>query len=66
MSKFASLPPLVSDASRVTCDGNGLKRGYRNKQCTFNVDTSHAGEGEIFCFKKKIKGNTVAQFILVG
>lgn len=44
MSKFASLPPFVSDASKVTCEGNGLKKGYRNKQCTFNVDTSQAGK----------------------
>jgi hypothetical protein len=47
MSKFASFPPFVSDASKVTVDGNGVKKGYRNKQCTFNVDTSQAGKYEI-------------------
>ena len=44
MSKFASLQPFESDASKVICDGNGLKKGYRNKQCTFNVDCSKAGK----------------------
>lgn len=48
MSKFASIPPFQSDASKVVCDGNGLKKGYRNKQCTFNVDTSQAGNNMLF------------------
>lgn len=44
MSKFASFPPMTGDAEKVKVEGNGLKRGYRNKQCTFNVDTSQAGK----------------------
>ncbi|KAL4226921.1 hypothetical protein ACF0H5_014899 [Mactra antiquata] len=48
MSKFASFPPFKSDASKVTVEGNGLKKGYRNKQCTFNVDTSQAGHNMLF------------------
>ena len=44
MSKFASMPAMKGDASKVTVDGNGLKKGYRNKQCSFNVDTSKAGK----------------------
>ena len=43
MSKFASFAPFTSDASKVTVEGNGIKKGFRNKQCTFNVDCSHAG-----------------------
>ncbi|XP_052780237.1 filamin-A-like isoform X2 [Mya arenaria] len=48
MSKFASFAPFVSDASKVTVEGNGLKKGFRNKQCTFNVDCSHAGNNMLF------------------
>ncbi|XP_053377764.1 filamin-A-like isoform X5 [Mercenaria mercenaria] len=48
MSKFASFMPFVSDASKVTVEGNGIKKGYRNKQCTFNVDTSQAGHNMLF------------------
>ncbi|XP_052286873.1 filamin-A-like isoform X5 [Dreissena polymorpha] len=48
MSKFASFAPFVSDASKVTVEGNALKRGYRNKQCVFSVDTSNAGNNMLF------------------
>ena len=48
MSKFAHFPPFVSDASKVTVDGNGVKKGFRNKQCSFNVDTSQAGKYEFY------------------
>ena len=43
MSKFSALPKFQSDASRVTCEGNGLKKAFRGKQSTFNVDTTNAG-----------------------
>lgn len=43
MSKFQAIPQFKSDASRVTCEGNGLKKAFRGKQATFNVDTSNAG-----------------------
>lgn len=44
MSKFASFPPMTGDAEKVRVEGNGLKKGYRNKQCSFSVDTSQAGK----------------------
>ena len=43
MSKFSSLPKFESDASRVTCEGNGLKKAFRGKQSVFTVDTSMGG-----------------------
>lgn len=48
MSKFSALPKFQSDASRVTCEGNGLKKAFRGKQSTFNVDTTNAGSNMMF------------------
>ncbi|KAL3851735.1 hypothetical protein ACJMK2_015452 [Sinanodonta woodiana] len=43
MSKFAGLQAFQSDASKVTAEGHGLKKAFRNKQTAFTVDTSRAG-----------------------
>lgn len=49
MSKFSALPKFQSEASRVTCEGNGLKKAFRGKQATFNVDVTNGGKFYITC-----------------
>ncbi|XP_063405530.1 filamin-B-like isoform X4 [Mytilus trossulus] len=48
MSKFSALPKFQSEASRVTCEGNGLKKAFRGKQATFNVDVTNGGNNMMF------------------
>ncbi|KAL5013398.1 hypothetical protein ScPMuIL_007668 [Solemya velum] len=48
MSRFSGLQKFESDASRVACEGNGLKKAYRGKQSTFTVDTSNAGNNILY------------------
>ena len=43
--KFASVQSMhESDATKVTATGSGLQRAMANKETTFTVDTSRAGQ----------------------
>lgn len=42
--KFAAVPRVASDASKVVIQGAGLKNAYVNKEATFTVNASNAGK----------------------
>ncbi|XP_069142475.1 filamin-A-like isoform X2 [Argopecten irradians] len=48
MSRFTNLPKFQSDASNVTCEGNGMKKAFRGKQSTFTIDTTMAGNNILY------------------
>ncbi|XP_041349933.1 filamin-A-like isoform X2 [Gigantopelta aegis] len=48
MTKFSGIQRFQSDASNVTCQGNGLKKAFRGKQSTFTVDTNGAGNNILY------------------
>ncbi|KAK6175823.1 hypothetical protein SNE40_014209 [Patella caerulea] len=47
-TKFSGIQRFSSDASKVTCKGNGLQNAFRNKQSTFTVDTTGAGNNILY------------------
>ncbi|XP_021363284.1 filamin-A-like isoform X15 [Mizuhopecten yessoensis] len=48
MSRFTNLPKFQSEASNVTCEGNGMKKAFRGKQSTFTIDTTMAGNNILY------------------
>lgn len=48
-SAAQTLPLFKSDASKVTSKGMGLKKAYMNKQNTFNVTCTDAGNHFVNC-----------------